>query len=231
MRQIVLDTETTGLDPEEGHRIIEIGCIELIDRMITNNHFHFYINPERSIDINAQKVHGITEASLINKPKFADIADQLLEYLKGAELIIHNAPFDLSFLNHEFGLLNNGILEISEYCSVFDTLPFARKLHPGQRNNLDALCKRYSIDNSTRDLHGALLDARLLAQLYLAMTSGQVSLFEEIKEVKSPVQINLESDFQHGNPLIITHVSEMELEEHRKMLAFLQKSSGKEIIW
>jgi DNA polymerase III subunit epsilon len=175
-RQIVLDTETTGLDPNQGHRVIEIGCVELIDRKLTGRHFHQYINPEREIDEGAQQVHGISLESLADKPLFAAIVEDFLEFVEGSELVIHNAPFDLGFLNKELSLLgpNRGILE--ESCQVLDSLVLARQMHPGQRNSLDALCKRYFIDNSQRDLHGALLDAELLAEVYLLMTGGQVGL-------------------------------------------------------
>jgi DNA polymerase III subunit epsilon len=180
MRQIILDTETTGLEPSEGHRVIEIGCVELVDRRFTGNDCQFYINPQRAIDDGAQAIHGITAEFLATKPTFAAIADEFLRYVAGTELVIHNAPFDVGFLNHELNLLgiNKNILDYA--ATVFDTLKLARKLHPGQRNNLDALCKRYKIDNTKRTLHGALLDARLLAELYLAMTGGQTSLFDQL---------------------------------------------------
>lgn len=178
MRQIVLDTETTGLSPQQGHRIIEVGCIELINRKITGNNLHFYINPEREIDKGAQEVHGLTTEFLQDKPVFSDIAQPLFEYLNGAELVIHNAPFDIGFLNHEFKLLKN-YGRITEYCAVIDSLMIARKKHPGQHNSLDALCRRYFVDNTDRELHGALLDARLLAQVYLLMTGGQAQMFDE----------------------------------------------------
>lgn len=177
-RQVVLDTETTGIRVEEGHRIIEVGCIELVDRKLTGKSFHSYINPGRESDPGALAVHGISNEFLQDKPVFADIADALMDFILGAELIIHNAPFDLSFIDHELNLLEAGHKKIVEYCQVIDTLQMARRLHAGQRNNLDALCKRYGIDNTKRELHGALLDARLLAQVYLVMTGGQGSFFE-----------------------------------------------------
>jgi DNA polymerase-3 subunit epsilon len=176
MRQIVLDTETTGLEPADGHRIIEIGCVELLERRLTGNTYHQYIQPDREIDAGAIEVHGITNESLVDKPRFADIVDEFLDFVRGAELIIHNAPFDVGFLDHEFGLLEKPPGTVTDYCTVLDTLALARRLHPGQRNNLDALCRRYEIDNSQRELHGALLDAEILADVYLAMTGGQVSL-------------------------------------------------------
>ncbi|MDA0823397.1 MAG: DNA polymerase III subunit epsilon [Proteobacteria bacterium] len=176
MRQIVLDTETTGLDPESGHRIIEIGCVEIENRRTTKRYYHQYINPERDIDVGAIEVHGLTTEFLASKPKFAEIAEEFLAFVRGAELIIHNAPFDTGFLDHEFSLLGLPDHRAHEYCRITDTLMMARDLHPGQRNNLDALCRRYEIDNTHRDLHGALLDAELLADVYLAMTGGQVDL-------------------------------------------------------
>jgi DNA polymerase-3 subunit epsilon len=176
MRQIILDTETTGLDPSEGHRVIEIGCVELVNRRITGNTYHQYIQPDREIDAGATEVHGITDEFLADKPRFADIADEFLLFVRGTELIIHNAPFDVGFINHEFSMLGNSMGALSECCTIVDTLAMARRLHPGQRNNLDALCKRYQIDNSQRELHGALLDAEILADVYLAMTGGQATL-------------------------------------------------------
>lgn len=180
MRQIALDTETTGLSHSEGHRIIEIAGIEIINRKITGNHFHCYLNPDRDIDAGAQNVHGISREFLKDKPRFAETAEIFLDYIKNAELIIHNASFDVGFLDNELRLLEPKLKKskkVIDYCKIIDTLSMARLRHPGQKNNLDALCKRYNIDNSKRDLHGALLDAQLLAQLYLAMTGGQGSLF------------------------------------------------------
>ena len=176
MRQIVLDTETTGLDPREGHRIIEIGCVEMLDRRLTGNDYHQYLQPDREIDAGAMEVHGISNEMLADKPRFAEIADDLLAYLKGAELIIHNAPFDIGFLNHEWRLLDSNATPLGKLCQVTDSLAMARQKHPGQKNTLDALCKRYDVDNSQRELHGALLDARILSDVYLAMTGGQGAL-------------------------------------------------------
>ena len=175
MRQIVLDTETTGLDYSRGHKIIEIGCVEIIDRKITNNNFHTYVNPCRKIDEGAISVHGITNDFLKDKPLFEDIKDKFYSYIKEAELIIHNAPFDTGFINSEFSAFDPKF-DIERYCKIFDSLTFARKLFPGQKNSLDALCKRFNVDNSSRDYHGALLDANLLADVYLLMTGGQTSL-------------------------------------------------------
>ena len=176
MRQIVLDTETTGLETSLGHRIIEIGCVELVDRRITDNHWHFYINPEREIDEGAYEIHGISKEFLLDKPRFFEIAADFLGYIDGAELIIHNARFDVGFLDHELGYLEGEAKTIEQRCRVLDTLVMARQKHPGQKNSLDALCRRYEIDNSQRSLHGALLDARILAEVYLAMTGGQTAL-------------------------------------------------------
>lgn len=175
MRQIVLDTETTGLETSQDHRIIEIGCVELINRKLTGRHYHQYINPQREVDEGAISVHGITNEFLADKPLFAQIVGEFMRFVDGAELVIHNAPFDVGFINHEFSKLN-GYMPIQQSCSVIDTLVLARQKHPGQRNSLDALCKRYEVDNSQRDLHGALLDAEILADVYLVMTGGQVNL-------------------------------------------------------
>lgn len=176
MRQIVLDTETTGLNVSEGHRIIEIGCVELVNRKLTGNHFHQYVNPGRDIDQGAIEVHGITTDFLADKLPFEAIASEFIEFLRGAELVIHNAPFDLGFLNSELQRLPGAAARVEEMCAVTDTLVMARAKHPGQRNSLDALCQRYAVDNSQRDLHGALLDAEILADVYLAMTGGQTAL-------------------------------------------------------
>ncbi len=175
-RQILLDTETTGLEASQGHRIIEIGCVELANRKLTGNHYHQYINPRREIDQGAIEVHGITSEFLADKPQFEQIAAEFVEYIAGAELVIHNAPFDLGFLNSELQRLEPGRQRLEEECPVVDTLVMARGKHPGQRNNLDALCQRYGVDNSQRDLHGALLDAEILADVYLTMTGGQAML-------------------------------------------------------
>ena len=176
MRQIVLDTETTGLSPTQGHRIIEIGCLELVDRRLTGREFHCFIHPDREIDEGAQRVHGISLADLETAPRFAEIADEFIEFVTGAELVIHNADFDVGFLEHELKLMGHPRPKITEYSTVLDTLALARKMHPGQRNSLDALCKRYEVDASGRDVHGALIDSDLLARVYLAMTGGQTAL-------------------------------------------------------
>lgn len=180
MRQVVLDTETTGLEPEEGHRVIEVGALELIDRRLTGKHFHCYLNPDRPVARGAAEVHGLTDEFLSDKPRFSDIADELVAFLRDAELVIHNAPFDVGFLDSEFRRLPNP-RRTEDFACVLDTLVLARELHPGQRNSLDALCRRYEVDNSNRTLHGALLDAELLADVYLLMTGGQVALGLELR--------------------------------------------------
>ena len=176
MRQIVLDTETTGLEVTQGHRVIEIGCIEIVHRRVTDQTFHQFLNPDRDIDEGALAVHGITQEFLSDKPKFSKIADDLIQFINGAELIIHNASFDIGFINEELSRANHDVTDIRDCCKVYDSLEHARKMHPGQKNSLDALCKRYEIDNSHRELHGALLDAQILADVYLAMTGGQTAL-------------------------------------------------------
>ena len=188
MRQIVLDTETTGLEVSQGHRIIEIGCVELVNRRVTGNHWHYYFNPGREVDAGAYEVHGISNDFLQDKPRFNELAADFYDYVRGAELIIHNAAFDVGFLNHELAQPELELGPLEQSCSVLDTLLLARQKHPGQKNNLDALCKRYDIDNSQRSLHGALLDARILADVYLAMTGGQTSLGLEAEQA-AEVQI------------------------------------------
>ena len=185
MRQIVLDTETTGLETAQGHRIIEIGAVELIDRKLTGRHFHKYVNPEREIDDGAFEVHGLSREFLADKPVFAAVAPEFISFIEGAELIIHNAGFDIGFLDHEFALLGSGVTSVSSVtalCEVTDSLAMARHKHPGQKNNLDALCRRYHVDNSSRTLHGALLDAEILADVYLLMTGGQTALFGAVED-------------------------------------------------
>ena len=176
MRQIVLDTETTGLEPKQGHRIIEIGCVELVNRRPTDNHYHQYIQPDRDIDAGAMEVHGITNEFLADKPRFEDIADDFIQYVKGAELIIHNAPFDVGFINNELNIASSQNMVLDDICTITDSLQMARKRYPGQKNSLDALCRRLEIDNSQRTLHGALLDSEILAEVYLALTGGQTGL-------------------------------------------------------
>ena len=185
MRQIVLDTETTGLSPTQGHRIIEIGCLEMVNRRLTGREFHRFLNPDRDIDEGAVAVHGISRAQLETEPRFHEIVDEFLDFVKNAELVIHNADFDVGFLDHELSLMKHARPKISDHCQILDTLSLARKIHPGQRNSLDALCKRYAIDASKRDVHGALIDSELLARVYLAMTGGQSSLLLDEESDKS----------------------------------------------
>lgn len=225
-RQIVLDTETTGLSHEQGHRIIEIGCVELINRKLTGKHYHVYINPEREIDAGAFKVHGISLEFLTDKPVFKKIMPEFLEFIQDSELIIHNATFDLGFLNAELKL-NKKNIQLESMCSVIDTLVLARKKHPGQKNNLDALCKRYFVDNTNRQLHGALLDAEILARVYLAMTGGQISLFgeEETTHSENPQAVvqTLEKDVR-SFPLLTASAEEIAV--HEAFLEKLTKKSG-----
>ena len=232
MRQIVLDTETTGLEPSLGHRIIEIGCVELINRRMTENRYHQYINPEREIDEGAIEVHGITNEFLADKPVFADVAEDFLKFIRGAEPIIHNAPFDVGFINHELQLLDSQVQPLDTFCSILDTLLLARNMHPGQKNNLDALCKRYEIDNSARDLHGALLDAEILAEVYLAMTGGQVRLSlggmgeTAMGKVAQPRPVSAQRA-----PLPVIRASERELAAHAERLDAINKASGGQCVW
>ncbi|WP_257284464.1 DNA polymerase III subunit epsilon [Endozoicomonas sp. SESOKO1] len=230
MRQIILDTETTGIDPKQGHRVIEIGCVEMIDRKLTGNHYHVYINPQRVVEQEAIDVHGITNEFLADKPVFSAIADEFLEFIRGAELVIHNAAFDVGFINHEFSLLRRGFPNVESCCGVLDTLALARKKHPGQKNNLDALCKRYFIDNSSRTLHGALLDSEILAEVYLAMTGGQTALSLGSSDDSG-------GDSEEGGSTIrrladarpalrVISVSDIELRNHQNKLEQIQKQSG-----
>src|SRR5688572_499567 len=224
MRQIVLDTETTGLEPNAGHRIIEIGCVELVNRKPTSNRFHRYINPEREVDRGALEVHGIENDFLATQPKFADVASELVEFISGAELVIHNADFDIEFLNHELKRLPGMPREIRDRCGVLDTLALARRLHPGQRNSLDALAKRYNVDNSKRELHGALLDAQILADIYLAMTGGQVSLSldSEPSRAATTSAVDLAVD-RRGLELVVIAASAEEARAHEAMLSMMAK--------
>jgi DNA polymerase-3 subunit epsilon len=228
-RQIVLDTETTGLEPSQGHRIIEIGCVELINRRLTGNNYHQYLQPDREIDEGALQVHGISNEFLKDKPRFGDVVDDLMSYLKGAELVIHNAPFDVGFLNHELKLVDNARGVIADHCAVTDTLVMARKMHPGQKNNLDALCKRYDVNNTQRDLHGALLDAEILSEVYLRMTGGQVGLAldsgqtaEKEDGFTSPSRISSDRA-----PLRVISASTDELSAHAEFL----KKMGDACLW
>ena len=233
MRQIVLDTETTGLEPQEGHRIIEVGCVELVNRRLTHNRFHYYINPERDIDEGAIEVHGLTPQFLADKPRFAEIAQDLLEYLRGAELIIHNAPFDVGFLDAEYTRLDKRWTGLRDICQVTDTLQMARKLHPGQKNNLDALCKRYSVDNSQRELHGALLDAEILAEVYLMMTGGQTALvLGDSQDATQNNRIETHNELRKDRPpLRVIRASDTELAAHEQRLQAIDKACGAESAW
>jgi DNA polymerase III subunit epsilon len=219
MRQIFLDTETTGLLPAQGHRIIEIAAVEVINRRITKNHFHMYVNPDREIDQGAQEVHGITLEFLQDKPAFADVVDEFLDFIDGAELIIHNAPFDVGFLNAELGRIDRRNIEHT-CTSIIDTLKMAKDMRPGQRNSLDALCRHFGIDNSKRTLHGALLDAELLADVYMAMTRGQESLMMDIEVVA----VSTEAAVVRSQPLVIILAEAGELQDHQAYLQALSKS-------
>ena len=222
MRQIVLDTETTGLEVSLGHRVIEIGCIELINRRVTGNHWHFYINPEREIDSGAFEVHGISNDFLEDKPRFAELAQDFVDYVKGAELVIHNAAFDVGFLNYELSLLEQSLPPLEDYCGVLDTLLLARQKHPGQKNNLDALCKRYGIDNSHRSLHGALLDARILADVYLVMTGGQTSLGLDVEQTAAEQHQQQEiGRIDSDLPLPRWHLDQAAQQANREYIEFL----------
>ncbi len=235
MRQIVLDTETTGLEASQGHRIIEIGCVELFNRRLTGNHYHQYINPQREIDQGAIEVHGITNEFLDDKPMFDRIAAEFIEFISGAELIIHNAPFDLGFLDAELQRLSQQYAPVKELCPVVDTLVMARAKHPGQRNNLDALCQRYDVDNSQRDLHGALLDAEILADVYLAMTGGQTALQLSDATANSGdggpgnQQIRRLDSARPALPVI--RATARELAEHEAQLEAIAASSGGRVLW
>lgn len=233
-RQIILDTETTGLDPAQGHRVIEVGCIELLNRRQTQQQFHVYLQPDRAIDEEAQRIHGISNEFLANQPRFADIADEFLNFVRNAELIIHNAPFDLGFLNHELRRCGRGHIILEQICAVVDTLLMARQRHPGQRNSLDALCKRYNIDNSQRTLHGALLDAEILADVYLAMTRQQDSLF--VPEAAAVMAARHDQSRQAAlsrsrPPLTVIRASVEETAEHARYLEMLDKKSGGLCLW
>lgn len=227
IRQIFLDTETTGLDPRQGHRIIEIAGVEMVNRRSTGRHFHRYLNPQREIDAGAEAVHGITGVFLQDKPFFSDVVDELLEFLSDAELVIHNAPFDIGFLNHELALL--GRPSMHEHCAnVLDTLKLAKDLHPGQKNNLDALCRRYEVDNANRTLHGALLDAELLAAVYLGMTRGQESLIMSLETKSEPYTT---TDVPLSTAIKVLRPSLDEASLHRKTLDIIQKESQGNCIW
>jgi DNA polymerase-3 subunit epsilon len=232
MRQVVLDTETTGLEPEQGHRVIEIGCVELINRRKTGRKFHRYLRPDRPIDRAAQHVHGITDEFLATQPKFAEVVDELIEFLSGAELVIHNAAFDIAFLDHELKRLPGPARKMTDICTVIDTLPLARQMHPGQRNSLDALCKRYEVDNSHRELHGALLDAQILLDVYLAMTGGQTALIlGEVAEINVSVSHEPTVSGRPRGVLRVVRASDDDLAAHERILAAIDKVSGGKTVW
>ena len=227
LRQIVLDTETTGLNARMGDRVVEIGCIEILDRRMTDNRFHLYLNPERDNDPGAERVHGLTREFLADKAKFAEVAKDFIDYVRGAELVIHNAAFDVEFLNQELELAGMG--RLAEHCpAVVDTLARARELHPGKKNTLDALCERYGVDNSHRTLHGALLDASLLAEVYLAMTRGQESL---IVESDSPAAVGGGNATFDASMLVVLRATRDELAEHELILASIDKESRGRTMW
>ncbi|MBL10677.1 MAG: DNA polymerase III subunit epsilon [Acidiferrobacteraceae bacterium] len=226
MRQVILDTETTGLEWEEGHRIIEIGCLEIIGRRVTEKRFHTFLNPNRDIDQGALEVHGITTENLADKPVFLEIVEELINFIQGSELIIHNAQFDLGFLDYELSLVNFPITRIQDICQILDTLQLARQLHPGQRNSLDALCKRYGVDNSHRVQHGAMLDAEILADVFLFMTGGQSELqFGNMQTDKKITETSVSIDNSHVNDyskLLVIKPVEEEIVLHEKWLTLLE---------
>ena len=227
MRRIVLDTETTGLEPAEGHRIIEVAALELHDRRATGRHFHRYVNPERAIDFAATEVHGLTTEDLADKPRFGDIADELLDFVQGAELLIHNAEFDVAFLNAE--LERSGRARLETVCTVCDTLTMARDMHPGKKNSLDALCERYAVDHSKRTLHGALLDAQLLADVWLAMTRGQETLDIVMAAAEAPAMALASSPLRAS--LVVVHASDEELAAHAAMCERIERESKGRCLW
>ena len=233
MRQVVLDTETTGLDWEHGHRVIEIGCIEIVNRRKTGESFHCYLNPQREVDEAAQEVHGLSAQDLADKPLFIDVADDFLGFISNAELIIHNASFDVGFLDNEFMLVRREQSRLSVTHQILDTLMLARQMHPGQRNSLDALCRRYSVDNSRRDLHGALLDAQLLADVYLAMTGGQGALSLDEAEAGAAIKQSVKARKikREGLQLIVRKASAEDLDAHKMQLEMLEKASDDGALW
>jgi DNA polymerase-3 subunit epsilon len=231
MRQVVLDTETTGLEVEKGHRIIEVGCVELVNRRRSKRSFHVYINPERDIDAGAEEVHGISSQMLADKPRFSEVLEEFLAFVDGAELIIHNADFDVGFVNHELKLAGRE-MRVQDSCSVLDTLTLARQMHPGQRNSLDALCKRYHVDNTGRELHGALLDAQLLSDVYLAMTGGQGKLSLDASSQQREAGSEQAQPFKRdGLELLVRLADEQELQAHRDYLAMLAQSCPEGPVW
>ncbi len=231
MRQVVLDTETTGLEIEQGHRILELGGVEILDRKLTRRHYHQYVNPEREVEEGALEVHGITNHFLQNKPVFADVLTAFLEFVRGSELIIHNAAFDVNFLNHEIALADKSLGVLTDHCTVVDSLEIARKKHPGQRNSLDALCRRYNVDSSKRELHGALLDAEILADVYLLLTGGQVDLLLDQRDGAEESQseiVRLASD-RPRLPVLLPTAEE--LEAHEARLTVLDAACESGAVW
>jgi DNA polymerase-3 subunit epsilon len=232
MRQIIVDTETTGLEPEQGHRIIEIGCVEMVNRRPTGKTFHRYLRPDREVDPGALQVHGITNEFLRDQPRFEEVADELIAFIAEAELVIHNAPFDVAFLNAELKRLPGPAREIGDMCKVLDTLALARQKHPGQRNSLDALCKRYSVDNSNREFHGALLDARILLDVYLAMTGGQGALtLGDTAVGTANATVEVARAVRPRGELKVIAASQLELDLHERALLAVDKSSGGKTLW
>ena len=231
MRQVVLDTETTGLETNQGHRIIELGCVELVNRRLTSRRLHHYLRPDREIEAGAFEVHGISREFLQDRPRFADVADEFLSFVAGAELVIHNADFDVGFVDYELSLLEGPLCgtRLLDHCSVLDTLALARELHPGQRNSLDALCKRYQVDNSQRDLHGALLDAEILADVYLMMTGGQATL--DLAAPREPSQQRRGGARRQPLALRVLPASVEELQAHERRLRQIDEASGGDCVW
>ena len=231
MKQVVLDTETTGLDPNQGHRIIEIGCVEIEDRKLTGRNFQVYLNPGREIDEAAIEIHGLTSRFLSDKPEFSEIYQAFCSFIEGSELIIHNAPFDTAFIDSEFSRLQLQKDKLKDYCKILDTLVVAREKHPGQRNSLDALCKRYDINNSHRDLHGALLDAEILADVYLAMTSGQSTLSLRDGENINQSEVNSQSARFKATEIPVHIAGPEELKAHRARLEDIHEKSEEGCMW
>lgn len=235
MRQIVLDVETTGLDIGQGHRIIEIGCVEMVNRKLTRNHYHQYINPQRDIDKGAEEVHGITLKDLADKPLFAQVAEDFFEFVSGSDLIIHNAPFDIGFINYEFSLLKVSLEPLGTVCTVIDSLIMAKQKHPGQRNTLNALCQRYGVDNSQRELHGGLLDAQILADVYLMMTGGQTNLLLAGEQGQEGVSQSDQESIRRLDPkrpsLPVIRASEGEIQAHQQHLSMIEQTYGDKTLW
>lgn len=227
-RQIVLDTETTGLEPSQGHKIIEIGCVEMVNRRLTGNNYHQFIQPDRAIDEGAQAVHGISNEFLADKPRFSDVVKDFVEYLDGAELIIHNAPFDVGFINHEFAQIGKEFGTVESYCTVIDTLVMARKMRPGKKNNLDVLCREFEVNNAHRELHGALLDAELLAEVYLRMTGGQSALLLDSEDASGSAsgKITVKKLSADRKPIKIIKASDDELAAHQVILEKMENKVG-----